>query len=161
MWAGLTPATPYGNFILHYFSNSSIPPQFMVVIRLSRVGKKSHPTFRIIASDKQKDTVGSYLELLDRIPSSLNQTALRAVFYPHKKCFPGGGGGSFFSSAANSSSAICSMSSNLCSSVKRDEIIFLAKCCPTRMSANIVFIITSIYFRFESLNCLSSNLGSF
>jgi small subunit ribosomal protein S16 len=36
----------------------------MVVIRLSRVGKKSHPTFRIIASDKQKDTVGSYLELL-------------------------------------------------------------------------------------------------
>lgn len=36
----------------------------MVVLRLSRVGKKSHPTFRIIASDKQKDTVGSYLELL-------------------------------------------------------------------------------------------------
>ena len=36
----------------------------MVVIRLSRVGKKNHPTFRIIVSDKQKDTVGSYLELL-------------------------------------------------------------------------------------------------
>ena len=36
----------------------------MVVLRLSRVGKKSHPTFRIIASDKQKDTIGSYLELL-------------------------------------------------------------------------------------------------
>lgn len=36
----------------------------MVVLRLSRVGKKSHPTFRIIASDKHKDTVGSYLELL-------------------------------------------------------------------------------------------------
>lgn len=36
----------------------------MVVLRLSRVGKKSHPTFRLIASDKQKDTVGSYLELL-------------------------------------------------------------------------------------------------
>lgn len=36
----------------------------MVVIRLSRVGKKSHPTFRIIASDKQKDTLGTYLELL-------------------------------------------------------------------------------------------------
>lgn len=36
----------------------------MVVLRLSRVGKKNHPTFRIIASDKQKDTVGSYLELL-------------------------------------------------------------------------------------------------
>jgi small subunit ribosomal protein S16 len=36
----------------------------MVVIRLSRVGKKNHPTFRIIASDKRKDTVGTYLELL-------------------------------------------------------------------------------------------------
>ncbi|MEK7537829.1 MAG: 30S ribosomal protein S16 [Patescibacteria group bacterium] len=36
----------------------------MVVLRLSRVGKKSHPTFRLIASDKRKDTVGSYLELL-------------------------------------------------------------------------------------------------
>lgn len=36
----------------------------MVVLRLSRVGKKSHPTFRLIASDKQKDTVGTYLELL-------------------------------------------------------------------------------------------------
>lgn len=36
----------------------------MVVLRLSRVGKKSHPTFRIIASDKRKDTVGTYLELL-------------------------------------------------------------------------------------------------
>lgn len=36
----------------------------MVVIRLSRVGKKNHPTFRIIVSDKHKDTVGNYLELL-------------------------------------------------------------------------------------------------
>lgn len=36
----------------------------MVVLRLSRVGKKSHPTFRLIASDKRKDTVGTYLELL-------------------------------------------------------------------------------------------------
>lgn len=36
----------------------------MVVLRLSRVGKKNHPTFRLIASDKRKDTLGSYLELL-------------------------------------------------------------------------------------------------
>ncbi len=36
----------------------------MVVLRLTRVGKKNHPTFRLIASDKHKDTLGSYLELL-------------------------------------------------------------------------------------------------
>lgn len=36
----------------------------MVVIRLARVGKKNHPTFRIIVSDKRKDTRGPYLELL-------------------------------------------------------------------------------------------------
>lgn len=36
----------------------------MVVLRLSRLGKKNHATFRIIASDKRKDTVGTYLELL-------------------------------------------------------------------------------------------------
>lgn len=34
----------------------------MVVIRLARIGKKNHPTFRIIVSDRQKDTVGTYLE---------------------------------------------------------------------------------------------------
>ncbi len=36
----------------------------MVVIRLARFGKKSHPTFRVIVSDKQKDTKGTYLEQL-------------------------------------------------------------------------------------------------
>lgn len=36
----------------------------MVAIRLSRIGKKNHPTFRIIVSDRQKDTVGTYLEQL-------------------------------------------------------------------------------------------------
>ncbi len=36
----------------------------MVVIRLARIGKKNHPTFRIIVSDRQKDTVGTYLEQL-------------------------------------------------------------------------------------------------
>jgi len=34
----------------------------MVVIRLARYGKKSHPTYRLIVSDKQKDTLGKYLE---------------------------------------------------------------------------------------------------
>jgi small subunit ribosomal protein S16 len=36
----------------------------MVVIRLARIGKKNHPTYRIIVSDRQKDTVGTYLEQL-------------------------------------------------------------------------------------------------
>lgn len=36
----------------------------MVAIRLSRYGKKNHPTFRIVVSDKQKDTHGTFLEQL-------------------------------------------------------------------------------------------------
>ncbi len=36
----------------------------MVVIRLTRVGKKNHPTFRVIVSDKRKDTLGIALEIL-------------------------------------------------------------------------------------------------
>lgn len=36
----------------------------MVSIRLSRQGKKSHATYRFIVSDKRKDTVGTYIELL-------------------------------------------------------------------------------------------------
>ncbi|MBI2984021.1 MAG: 30S ribosomal protein S16 [Candidatus Kerfeldbacteria bacterium] len=34
----------------------------MVVIRLARFGKKNHATFRVIVSDKRKDTHGTYLE---------------------------------------------------------------------------------------------------
>lgn len=34
----------------------------MVVIRLARFGKKNHPTYRLVVSDKQKDTKGTYLE---------------------------------------------------------------------------------------------------
>lgn len=34
----------------------------MVVIRLSRVGKKKFPSYRIIVSDKRKDPWGDYLE---------------------------------------------------------------------------------------------------
>lgn len=36
----------------------------MVAIRLSRYGKKNHPTFRIVVSDKRKDTHGTFLEQL-------------------------------------------------------------------------------------------------
>lgn len=48
----------------------------MVVLRLSRVGKKSHATFRIVASDKQKDTVGTYLELLGSYDPHINPTRI-------------------------------------------------------------------------------------
>lgn len=36
----------------------------MVALRLTRVGKKNHSTFRLVASDKRKDTVGLALEIL-------------------------------------------------------------------------------------------------
>lgn len=40
------------------------PPSAMVAIRLSRVGKRMHPTYRVVVSDKRKDTVGPFLEQL-------------------------------------------------------------------------------------------------
>lgn len=36
----------------------------MVVLRLSRQGKKGHATFRIVVSDKKKDTIGTQLEII-------------------------------------------------------------------------------------------------
>lgn len=36
----------------------------MLMIRLSRVGKKKQPTYRLIVSDKRKDPWGNYLENL-------------------------------------------------------------------------------------------------
>lgn len=36
----------------------------MVTIRLARFGKRKHPTYRFIVSDKRKDTKGTYLESL-------------------------------------------------------------------------------------------------
>lgn len=36
----------------------------MVAIRLARMGKKNHAHYRIIVSDKRKDTIGPYLELV-------------------------------------------------------------------------------------------------
>ena len=36
----------------------------MLMIRLSRVGKIKQPTYRLIVSEKSKDTRGKYLEIL-------------------------------------------------------------------------------------------------
>ena len=36
----------------------------MVTIRLSRVGKKKQPSYRLLASEKSKDPWGKYLEIL-------------------------------------------------------------------------------------------------
>ncbi len=39
----------------------------MLTIRLTRSGKKKKPTFRIIVSEKARDTVGTFLELLGHV----------------------------------------------------------------------------------------------
>jgi small subunit ribosomal protein S16 len=36
----------------------------MVTIRLARIGKRKHPTYRLVASDKRKDTLGPFIEQL-------------------------------------------------------------------------------------------------
>ena len=36
----------------------------MLIIRLSRTGRKHYPFFRVIVSEKSKDTLGDYLENL-------------------------------------------------------------------------------------------------
>ncbi|MFH1173011.1 MAG: 30S ribosomal protein S16 [bacterium] len=36
----------------------------MLMIRLSRIGKKKQPTYRLIVSDKRRDTNGKSLEIL-------------------------------------------------------------------------------------------------
>jgi len=50
----------------------------MLTIRLSRVGKKKHPIFRVIVSEKLKDTVGNYLELLGHYNPHTNTAELKA-----------------------------------------------------------------------------------
>ena len=50
----------------------------MLTIRLSRVGKKKHPIYRVIVSEKQKDTVGDYLELLGHYDPHINKAELKA-----------------------------------------------------------------------------------
>lgn len=36
----------------------------MVTIRLARIGKRGYPTYRVVVSDKRKDTKGPFLEQL-------------------------------------------------------------------------------------------------
>lgn len=50
----------------------------MLTIRLSRIGKKKHPIFRVIVSEKLKDTVGDYLELLGHYNPHTNTAELKA-----------------------------------------------------------------------------------
>lgn len=50
----------------------------MLTIRLSRVGKKKHATFRVIVSEKTKDTKGTYLELLGNYDPHTNRAVLKA-----------------------------------------------------------------------------------
>lgn len=50
----------------------------MLKIRLSRFGKKKHPIYRIIVSEKAKDTVGDYLELLGTYDPHLNKAEINA-----------------------------------------------------------------------------------
>lgn len=49
----------------------------MLTIRLSRFGKKKHPVFRVIVSEKAKDTLGDYLELLGTYDPHTNKAALK------------------------------------------------------------------------------------
>jgi small subunit ribosomal protein S16 len=58
----------------------------MVAIRLTRMGKKNHATFRIIVSDKRKDTIGTALEILGTYdphptPSLIQINADRAKYW--------------------------------------------------------------------------------
>ena len=36
----------------------------MLAIRLSRIGRKNRPSYRVIVSEKSKDTFGTFLEIL-------------------------------------------------------------------------------------------------
>jgi small subunit ribosomal protein S16 len=49
----------------------------MLTIRLSRVGKKKQATFRVIVSEKTKDTIGDYLELLGYYNPHTNTAELK------------------------------------------------------------------------------------
>ena len=55
----------------------------MLAIRLSRVGKKKYATFRVVVSEKTKDTVGNYLELLGNYNPHTNEAELKADRIKH------------------------------------------------------------------------------
>ena len=44
----------------------------MLVIRLARLGKKNQPTYRVVISDKHKDTFGAHLACLGSYNPSVN-----------------------------------------------------------------------------------------
>jgi small subunit ribosomal protein S16 len=50
----------------------------MLTIRLSRVGKKKQASFKVIISEKAKDTLGTYLELLGHYNPHTNKAELKA-----------------------------------------------------------------------------------
>ncbi|MFA6098974.1 MAG: 30S ribosomal protein S16 [Patescibacteria group bacterium] len=49
----------------------------MLIIRLARFGKKKHSLFRVIISEKLRDTRGSYLELLGNYNPHTNKAVLK------------------------------------------------------------------------------------
>ena len=49
----------------------------MLMIRLSRVGKTKQPTYRLIVSEKSKDTKGKYLENLGTYNPRTNPPAVK------------------------------------------------------------------------------------
>lgn len=53
------------------------------MIRLSRVGKKKHPLYRVIVSEKTKDTTGDYLELLGTYNPHTRETNLKVDRVKH------------------------------------------------------------------------------
>ncbi len=55
----------------------------MLTIRFSRVGKRKKPFFRIIVSEKQKDTQGHYLELLGHYNPHTKEAVLKADRISH------------------------------------------------------------------------------
>jgi small subunit ribosomal protein S16 len=55
----------------------------MLTIRFSRVGKRKKPFFRIIVSEKHKDTQGHYLELLGHYNPHTKEAVLKADRISH------------------------------------------------------------------------------
>lgn len=55
----------------------------MLTIRFSRIGKRKKPFFRVIVSEKQKDTQGHYLELLGHYNPHTKEAFLKADRISH------------------------------------------------------------------------------
>ena len=55
----------------------------MLTIRFSRVGKKKKPQYRIIISEKSRDTSGTYLELLGHYDPHTKQATLKVDRIKH------------------------------------------------------------------------------